>query len=76
MIIQSKFVVLSALVTGAVSAISPVSDLHIVNQNIAPDGFNREYVDDFTRQSYSSWSSTALSSLEVHFLVHSLQPIR
>lgn len=54
MIIQSKFVVLSALVTGAVSAISPVSDLHIVNQNIAPDGFNREYVDDFTRQSYSS----------------------
>ena len=54
MIIQSKFVVLSALVTGAVSAISPVSDLHIVNKNIAPDGFNREYVDDLTRQSYSS----------------------
>ncbi|ETW83507.1 laccase [Heterobasidion irregulare TC 32-1] len=44
MIVQSKFVVLSALVTGAVSAISPVSDLHIVNQNIAPDGFNRDAV--------------------------------
>ena len=33
-----------ALATGSYAAIGPVTDLHIVNQNLAPDGFNRPTV--------------------------------
>nr|QMP96878.1 laccase D precursor [Cerrena sp.] len=35
---------LVVLATGAFAAIGPVTDLHIVNQNLAPDGFNRPTV--------------------------------
>ena len=45
MILQSKFAVLVALLTGTVSAIRPTTNLRIGNGIIAPDGFRREYVD-------------------------------
>lgn len=35
---------LIVLVIGAFAAIGPVTDLHIVNQNLDPDGFNRPTV--------------------------------
>lgn len=35
---------LIVLATGAFAAIGPVTDLHIVNQNLAPDGLNRPTV--------------------------------
>ncbi|CAL1710124.1 unnamed protein product [Somion occarium] len=39
----STFVALS-LALGGLAAIGPVADLHIVNDNIAPDGFSRDVV--------------------------------
>ena len=40
-----SFAAFAALLpTIAFAAIGPVADLHIVNKQIAPDGFSREYV--------------------------------
>jgi iron transport multicopper oxidase len=38
-------VVVLTLLTTARAAIGPIADVHIVNKNIAPDGFTRSYVD-------------------------------
>ena len=39
----SAFITLS-LTLGAFAAVGPVTDIHIVNKNIAPDGFSRPSV--------------------------------
>ncbi|THH10066.1 hypothetical protein EW146_g8484 [Bondarzewia mesenterica] len=42
--LQSSFTLLTALISTAFAAISPVTDLHIANKQIAPDGFTRDAV--------------------------------
>jgi iron transport multicopper oxidase len=38
-----------AVLSGTYAAIGPIADVHIVNKNIQPDGFNRPFVSSLCR---------------------------
>lgn len=60
---------------GAMAAIGPITDLHVSNVVLSPDGYSREYVSFIDLVRLVLTPVLARSSRAVFSPVHSLQPI-